>query len=116
MTNSDRLARYTTEALEGGSVHPRQARALLRLDTPERRCRAYDEACTRQNLHGGILSAQIWEAASDLLRMVEDGVEDREMYAEGVARRHREAESEMRRLTGEPVILFPREMGRVNLY
>lgn len=112
--------RFTTEALEAtiaaggygapGGLHPRQADPLLRLDTPERRYRAYSEAHTRQNLRGGILSDNIHDAVNDLLRMIAAGREDEEMYAAAAARRHREAEAEMKALTGRQVILYPPEM------
>ena len=116
--------RFTDEGLQAtiaaggygvpGGIHPRQAEPLLRfLDTPERRKRAYEEASTMQNLQGGVLSGNVWTAAQTLGRMVAEGRESEEMFAEGAARRHREAEDEMRRLTGQRVILYPPEMRRV---
>ena len=114
------LLKFSTEMLQadveegqyGVMTHSRQARELLRLDTVDRRKRADAEAGTRQNLRGGIHSDNLRDAVSDLLRMIEEGREDEEMWAEGAARRHREAEAEMRRVTGRQVILYPPEMRR----
>ena len=91
---------YSTEALEadvaaggyGVTTHPRQARELLRLDTIERRRRAYFEAGTRQNLMGGILSDNLYYAVNDLMAAIGAGREDQELYGERTARRYREAD------------------------
>jgi len=96
----------------GVSTHPRQAHELLRLDTPARRSRAYDEAQTRQNLQGGVLSSQLRSAVRDLLYAIERGDEHRELWAEGAARRHREEEKRLREVTGRRVIVYPPEMRR----
>lgn len=112
---------YSTEMLQadvtfggfGVMTHSRQAAELLKLDTVERRKRAYGEAHTRQNLWGGVLSNQLYGAVRDLLKMIEEGREHEEMQAAGIARRAREEEKRLREVTGNPnAIYYPSEMRR----
>lgn len=96
----------------GISTHPRQAAQLLRLPNVEMRVKADREANTRSNLRGGRLSDSLADAVSDLLVMIQKGEEDGEMWAGGVARRHREEEARLREMTGRQVITYPSEMRR----
>lgn len=89
----------------GLQTHPRQAAELLKLDTPTRRRRAYDEACTLQNVIGGTMSGCLADAVANLLRLIEAGTEDRELYGEGFARQAREAEADLRRISGNPTAI-----------
>ena len=94
---NDYNARFTTEALEAtledwGGIHPRQAIHLLKLDTVERRQRAYAEAMTQQNLFGDILSACLSRAVHALLESIANNTEQQELYGERTAREYREAE------------------------
>lgn len=86
------------QVVSPAGFHPRQAAALKRVPF-EHRERVYNEGGTRQNMRGGILSDNVWEAASDMLGMIANGNADAEMYGEKAARQDRErqvAESEAR--------------------
>lgn len=94
------LENYTTEALEAdiakwdGTMTPgpaNQARHLLLLDTPERRHRASQEGDTLVNLAGGRPSDCVGSAVRALLRLIKDGLEERELYGERVARKANES-------------------------
>lgn len=103
--NNLRALTFTTEMLEadvefggyGVITHPEQAKQLLKLDTPERRKRAYYEGSTRQNLIGGILSGTIYHAVTELLQNIANGEEEKELYGERTAREYREREAELRK-------------------
>lgn len=107
--------KFTSEMLEadiefggyGILNHPEQARQLLKLDTPERRKRAYYEGSTRQNLIGGILSGTIYHAVIELLQNIANGEEEKELYGERTAREYREREAELRK-TIPGAIYYPR--------
>lgn len=82
---------YGSEA--PASVHPRQAVALMRVPF-EHRARVESEGMTRQNIRGGILSDNVWDAASDMLRMIAKGdPAEQEMYGERYARQDRERQA-----------------------
>lgn len=113
------MNRYSTESLQadidhggyGITTHPRQARELLKLDTPERRQRAMSEAQTRQNIRGGVLSSCLFAAVADLLANIAADEEARELYGERVARTAREREAELRK-TQPGAIYTPPELRR----
>lgn len=116
-------ARYSDEVLTAtiaaggygiaGGVHPRQAEHLMRLPDAAARAAAMDEAGTRQNLQGGVLSSVLAGVVSDVL-----SGSPRATWARDAAARHREAERALndalraRGHTGERVILYPAEMRR----
>ncbi len=120
--NAELLALYTDEALladiakyEGTSAHGwlNIDKALLRLDTPERRVRAKGEGETLTNLIGGITSHNVNMAVDTLLRQIAAGEEDKELYGERTAREYREREANLRKATGNPAaIYYPREFAR----
>lgn len=90
----------------GVCTHSRQAEELLKLDTEARRWRAMDEAHTRQNLLGGVLSQALWSARSELMANIAKGEEDKELYGERTAREYRESEQRLREATGNPNAIF----------
>ena len=112
MTTHD--TRFETEALEKSvnddkhheGIHPRQAKELLKLDTVDRRKRAYFEAMTQQNLVGGILSGCLYRAVNALNESILNNTEQQELYGERTAREYREREAEMRK-TNPNAIYFP---------
>lgn len=106
MSSTPRSAadRYTTERLladqENGCPGDRNAAPyLLKLDTPERRLRAVQEAHTLTNLIGYRYSEAVYNASSSLLKLIAEGKEDEELYGEKTARRYRETEAEYRKAT-----------------
>jgi hypothetical protein len=78
------------------------ARYLRKLDTVERRQRAVFEAHTLGNVVGGRFSGNVHNAVTELLRNIESGTEDQPLYGEKFAHDAREAEKELRRVTGNP--------------
>lgn len=112
--------KFETETLQadiakggyGISTHPRQATELLKLDTVQRRIRAYNEASTLQNLSGGTLGGNLYSAVVALKRMISAGRENEEMYAERANRVNIEKERAIKERTGRTVIVFPPEMKR----
>lgn len=106
--------RYTTEALKadvaaggyGIQMHPAQAQELLRLDTVERRQRAVAEAHTLQNLMGGIMSGNLFNAVRDLQRNIDAGHEEQELYGERTAREYREREKALREARNNPAAIY----------
>lgn len=104
MSASDR---YTNEALEAdlkstGMINNgarNSAPYLLKLDTPERRLRAVQEAHTLSNLIGYRYSEAVYAAVKDLQNKIANGQEDQPLYGEATARRYREQEEELRKAT-----------------
>jgi len=76
---------------------------LRKLDTVERRSRAVSEAYTILNIvPGQIFSGAVYGAVRELLHNIESGNESKELHGERFAREAREAEAELRRVTGNP--------------
>lgn len=69
---------------------------LLKLDTPERRLRAVQEAHTLSNLLGFRYSEAVYNAVKELQKNIANGEEDKELYGERTARKYRQAEQERR--------------------
>ena len=87
-------------------THPNQARELLRLETPELRERAMDEAHTLVNIMGGVLSGAIRNAVSAIRHNIANGEPDKELYGEKFAREAREQEVKLRKATGDPSAIY----------
>lgn len=95
--------RYTTERLNedlksGWPGDRNSAPYLLKLDTPERRLRAVQEAHTLSNLVGYRHSEAVHAAVSELQKNIANNDEDKALYGEATARKYREAEAERKRL------------------
>ena len=95
--------RYTTERLNedlknGCPGDRNSAPYLLKLDTPERRLRAVQEAHTLSNLVGYRHSEAVYAAVTELQRNISNNKEDQPLYGEATARKYREAEEERKRL------------------
>jgi hypothetical protein len=95
--------RYTDENLavdlKSGSPGDKNAAPyLLKLDTPEQRLRAVQEAHTLSNLLGFRYSEAVYNAVKDLQKNIANGEEDKELYGQATARKYREAEEERRKL------------------
>lgn len=78
-----------------GGIHPRQAAELIKAPE-EYRQRIYNEAGTLTNVLGGVLSGTIYDARVELMRNLEAGEPERELYGERYAREAREREEEIR--------------------
>lgn len=96
--------RYTTERLNedlksGWPGDRNSAPYLLKLDTPARRLRAVQEAHTLSNLIGYRHSEAVYAAVNELQRNIANNDEDKALYGEATARKHRETEEEYRKAT-----------------
>lgn len=79
---------------------------LQKLDTVARRQRAVDEAHTIMNVVPGIrYSSAVGDAVRTILRQIENGAEDTELYGAKFAREAREQEADLRRITGNPAAI-----------
>lgn len=88
-----------------GGIHPRQAKELIEVPA-EHRERVYWEAGTLGNIRGGVLSGNIFYARTELMRNLEAGEPERELYGERFAREARERETELRKITGDPGAIY----------
>ena len=75
------------------------APCLLKLDTVEQRQRAVGEAHTLMNLLGFRYSEAVGNAVRALLQNIAEGNEDKPLYGEATAKRHRDNEAEWRKAT-----------------
>lgn len=96
MTNTDPLAKYTTEALEAVLADPKTlsrgdynaAPYLLKLATPELRLLAVRRAHLGMNLAGGRYSDAVWEAVQETLRIGTEESYDERFNREMLEREH----------------------------